>query len=121
MNAKKTVVIGLLGTVLDAKAKKITVDAADEFKAEQVYDVLFTRLAKRGLSLKCFKKGEVKAYMDPSARVLDVYTTGDVTLPKAATSPVPPVPIQSLMSSPVPIHSPPLGAVYANPHTMEQM
>ena len=47
------------------------------------------------------KKGEVKAYMDPSARVLGVY--------------------QSPLTPPVPIHSPPLGAVYANPHTMEQM
>lgn len=54
---------------LDAKAKKITVKAADEFKAEQVYNVFFGRLAKRGLSLKCFKKGKVEAALGQSGRI----------------------------------------------------
>ncbi|MBI3564917.1 MAG: YajQ family cyclic di-GMP-binding protein [Elusimicrobia bacterium] len=54
---------------LDQKAKKITVNASDEFKAEQVYEVLFTRLAKRGLSLKCFKKGKVQAALGQTGRI----------------------------------------------------
>lgn len=54
---------------LDQKAKKLTVRAADEFKAEQVYDVLFGRLAKRGLSLKCFKKGKVEAALGQTGRI----------------------------------------------------
>jgi uncharacterized protein YajQ (UPF0234 family) len=54
---------------LDVKTKKITVKAADEFKAEQVYDVLFTRLAKRGLSLKNFKKGKVEAALGQTGRI----------------------------------------------------
>lgn len=54
---------------LDQKAKKMTVRAADEFKAEQVYDVLFTRLAKRGLSLKCFKKGKAVAALGQTGRI----------------------------------------------------
>ena len=54
---------------LDVKTKKITVKAADEFKAEQVYDVLFGRLAKRGLSLKNFKKGKVEAALGQTGRI----------------------------------------------------
>lgn len=54
---------------LNVKDKKMTVNASDEFKAEQVYSVLFTRLAKRGLSLKCFKKGEVKAALGQTGRI----------------------------------------------------
>lgn len=54
---------------LDVKTKKMTVKAADEFKAEQVYDVLFGRLAKRGLSLKCFKKGKVEAALGQTGRI----------------------------------------------------
>lgn len=54
---------------LDAKAKKILVKASDEFKAEQVYSVLFGRLAKRGLSLKNFKKGKVEAALGQTGRI----------------------------------------------------
>jgi uncharacterized protein YajQ (UPF0234 family) len=61
---------------LDAKEKKITVKASDEFKAEQVYDVLFTRLAKRGLSLKNFKKGKVEAALGQTGRIEIVIESG---------------------------------------------
>jgi uncharacterized protein YajQ (UPF0234 family) len=54
---------------LDPKEKKLTVKAVDEFKAEQVYDVLFSRMAKRGLSLKCFKKGKVEAALGQTGRI----------------------------------------------------
>ena len=61
---------------LDVKTKKITVKASDEFKAEQVYDVLFTRLAKRGLSLKNFKKGKVEAALGQTGRIEIVIESG---------------------------------------------
>lgn len=67
---------------LDQKAKKITVKASDEFKAEQVYDVLFTRLAKRGLSLKCFKKGKVEAALGQTGRI-DVTIESGIPTEKA--------------------------------------
>ncbi len=61
---------------LDAKAKKLTVRAADEFKVEQVYDVLLTRLAKRGLSIRNFKKGKVEAALGQTARLEVVVESG---------------------------------------------
>ena len=54
---------------LDAKAKKLTVRASNEFKVEQVYDVLTSRMAKRGLALKNLKKGKVEAALGQTARV----------------------------------------------------
>ena len=45
---------------LDVETKKLTVRASDEFKVEQVYDVLIGRMAKRGLALKRVKKGKVE-------------------------------------------------------------
>jgi len=54
---------------LDSKAKKLTVRASNEFKVEQVYDVLLTRLAKRGLSIKNLTKGKVEAALGQTARL----------------------------------------------------
>ena len=54
---------------LDAKAKKLTVRACDEFKVEQTYDVLLSRMAKRGLALKNLKKGTVTAALGQTARL----------------------------------------------------
>lgn len=54
---------------LDAKAKKLLVRAADEFKVDQVLDVLFTRLAKRGLPVKNFTKGKVEQALGATAKV----------------------------------------------------
>ena len=54
---------------LDAKAKKLVVRAADEFKVEQAYDVLVTRLAKRGLPIKNLGKGKVVSALGQTARL----------------------------------------------------
>lgn len=54
---------------LDAKAKKLTVRACDEFKVERTYDVLLSRMAKRGLALKNLKKGTVAAALGQTARL----------------------------------------------------
>jgi len=54
---------------LDQKAKKLTVRASDEFKVEQVYDVLIGRMAKRGLALKNLKKGKVEQALGQTARL----------------------------------------------------
>jgi uncharacterized protein YajQ (UPF0234 family) len=61
---------------LDVKEKKLTVKASDEFKAEQVYDVLFTRMAKRGLSVKNFKKGKVEAALGQTGRIEIIIESG---------------------------------------------
>lgn len=61
---------------LDAKAKKLTVRAADEFKVDQVYDVLTTRMAKRGLSIKNLKKGKVEMALGQTARLEVVIESG---------------------------------------------
>ena len=61
---------------LDAKAKKLTVRACDEFKVEQVYDVLLTRMAKRGLSIKNLKKGKVEPALGQTARLEVVIESG---------------------------------------------
>ena len=61
---------------LDQKAKKLTVRASDEFKVEQVYDVLLSRMAKRGLSLKNLKKGKVETALGQTARLEVVIESG---------------------------------------------
>ena len=61
---------------LDAKAKKLIVRACDEFKVEQVYDVLTTRMAKRGLSIKNLKKGKVESALGQTARLEVVIESG---------------------------------------------
>src|ERR1044071_6088766 len=55
---------------LDQKAKTLTVRAANEFKVEQVYDVLLTRLAKRGLPIKNMTKGKVEAGLGQTAKAV---------------------------------------------------
>ncbi len=54
---------------LNAKEKKITVAASDETKVNGAVDVLMTRLAKRGLPLKNFKKGDVQQALGQTARL----------------------------------------------------
>ena len=61
---------------LDAKAKKIAVRAKDEFKLDQVYDVLLTRLAKRGLPIKNFTKGKTEAALGQTAKAEVVIQSG---------------------------------------------
>ncbi len=54
---------------LNVKDKKLIVRACDEFKVEQVYDVLLSRLAKRGLALKNLTKGKVESALGQTARL----------------------------------------------------
>ncbi|MBI4062175.1 MAG: YajQ family cyclic di-GMP-binding protein [Elusimicrobia bacterium] len=54
---------------LDAKEKKLIVRASDAFKVEQVYDVLLTRMAKRGLPIKNLTKGKVESALGQTARL----------------------------------------------------
>ncbi|MEK7232650.1 MAG: YajQ family cyclic di-GMP-binding protein [Elusimicrobiota bacterium] len=61
---------------LVVKDKKMIVRASDEFKVEQVYDVLMTRLAKRGLPLKNFTKGKPEAALGQTARLESVIQSG---------------------------------------------
>jgi uncharacterized protein YajQ (UPF0234 family) len=67
---------------LDVKAKKLTVRASDEFKTEQVYDVLITRMAKRGLAIKNLTKGKVEAALGQTAK-LDVTIQSGIPTDKA--------------------------------------
>ena len=67
---------------LDAKAKKLVVRAVDEFKVEQVYDVLLGRLAKRGLPLKNLTKGKVEAALGQTAK-MDVTIASGIPTDKA--------------------------------------
>ncbi len=61
---------------LNVKDKKLIVRASDEFKVEQVYDVLLTRMAKRGLPLKNLTKGKVEAALGQTARLEAVIQSG---------------------------------------------
>jgi len=61
---------------LDQKAKTLTVRAANEFKVEQVYDVLLTRLAKRGLPIRNLTKGKVEAALGQTARLQVAIASG---------------------------------------------
>ncbi|MBI3289082.1 MAG: YajQ family cyclic di-GMP-binding protein [Elusimicrobia bacterium] len=61
---------------LNVKDKKMIVRASDEFKVEQVYDVLLTRMAKRGLPIKNLTKGKVEAALGQTARLEVVIQSG---------------------------------------------
>jgi uncharacterized protein YajQ (UPF0234 family) len=54
---------------LVVKDKKMIIRAIDEYKAEQVYDVLLTRMAKRGLPIKNLTKGKVEAALGQTGRI----------------------------------------------------
>ncbi len=54
---------------LDPKEKKVTVRARDEARVEAALDVLYTRMAKRGVSLKNMKKGKVEQALGQTARL----------------------------------------------------
>ena len=54
---------------LDVKAKKLVLRAKDEFKVEQVFDVLTTRMAKRGLPIQNLKKGKAETALGQTARL----------------------------------------------------
>ena len=61
---------------LNAKDKKLTIAAVDEHKVEAAYDVLMTRMAKRGLPLKNFAKGKILLALGQTARMEVVVQAG---------------------------------------------
>jgi cyclic-di-GMP-binding protein len=54
---------------LNAKEKKITVRAVDEMKIENALDILYTRMAKRGLPIKNLTKGKIEQALGQTARL----------------------------------------------------
>ena len=67
---------------LVVKDKKMIIRAIDEYKAEQVYDVLLTRMAKRGLPIKNLTKGKVEAALGQTGRI-DVTIQSGIPTDKA--------------------------------------
>ena len=53
---------------LDQKAGTLTLTAEDNFKLESVWDVLQTRLIKRGVPVKNLRRGDVEAAAGSTAR-----------------------------------------------------
>lgn len=53
---------------LDKKESKLKLTAADEFKVNAVFDILVTRLAKRGAPIKNLEKGKVEAALGQTAK-----------------------------------------------------
>ena len=53
---------------LNAKDKKLVIRAEDEMKIDAVFDMLMTRMAKRGLPLKNFKKGDTLSALGQTSR-----------------------------------------------------
>ncbi|MCX5797884.1 MAG: YajQ family cyclic di-GMP-binding protein [Elusimicrobia bacterium] len=54
---------------LDAKAKMLIVRASDEMKIENALDIIYTRMAKRGIPLKNFTKGKIETALGQTARL----------------------------------------------------
>ncbi|MDD5629193.1 MAG: YajQ family cyclic di-GMP-binding protein [Elusimicrobia bacterium] len=54
---------------LDAKAKKLILRASDDMKVNNVLDILFLRMAKRGIPLKNFGKGKIEQALGQTARM----------------------------------------------------
>ena len=67
---------------LDQKAKKLVIKASDEMKIRNVYDILTTRMAKRGLPVKNFKLGEIVAALGQTTRA-DVTIQAGIPTDKA--------------------------------------
>lgn len=67
---------------LVVKDKKMIVRAIDEFKVEQVYDVLLTRMAKRGLPIKNLTKSKPEAALGQTSRI-DVTIQSGIPTDKA--------------------------------------
>jgi uncharacterized protein YajQ (UPF0234 family) len=54
---------------LDVKAKKLIVRACDDMKIDNALDILFLRMAKRGIPLKNFSKGKIEQALGQTARL----------------------------------------------------
>ncbi len=61
---------------LDAKAKKLVVRASDSMKIDNVVDILYMRMAKRGLPLKNLTKGTIEQALGQTARLEVVIQDG---------------------------------------------
>lgn len=58
------------GIELDKKANTLKLTAADEYKVDAVFDILLTRLAKRGMPVKNFEKGKVETALGQTAKAV---------------------------------------------------
>jgi uncharacterized protein YajQ (UPF0234 family) len=67
---------------LVVKDKKMIIRAVDEYKVEQVYDVLLTRMAKRGLPIKNLTKSKPEAALGQTSRI-DVTIQSGIPTDKA--------------------------------------
>lgn len=67
---------------LVVKDKKMIIRAIDEYKAEQVYDLLLTRMAKRGLPIKNLTKSKPEAALGQTSRI-DVTIQSGIPTDKA--------------------------------------
>ena len=67
---------------LVVKDKKMVIRAIDEFKVEQVYDVLLTRMAKRGLPIRNLTKSKPEAALGQTSRI-DVTIQSGIPTDKA--------------------------------------
>ncbi|MFA6316431.1 MAG: YajQ family cyclic di-GMP-binding protein [Elusimicrobiota bacterium] len=67
---------------LNEKEKKLTLRAVDDFRVKAALEVLYTRMAKRGLPLKNFTKGDVIEALGQTAR-LEVAIQSGIPIEKA--------------------------------------
>ncbi|MBU2572522.1 MAG: YajQ family cyclic di-GMP-binding protein [Elusimicrobia bacterium] len=52
----------------DKKANTLTLSSSDEFKVKAVYDVLLTKLSKRGVPLKNFQPAKIESALGGTAK-----------------------------------------------------
>jgi uncharacterized protein YajQ (UPF0234 family) len=57
-------------TTVEREEKKITIDSSDDYKVKASLDVLQSKLAKRGVSLKSLKSGNVEPSAGGRARMI---------------------------------------------------
>lgn len=70
----------------DRKEKKLTLIADDDFKLRAVTDILTTRMAKRGISLKALKFNEPETAFEGHLRqIVEIYTGIDKEKAKELT------------------------------------
>lgn len=67
---------------LVVKDKKMIIRAVDEYKVEQVYDILLTRMAKRGLPIRNLTKSKPEAALGQTSRI-DVTIQSGIPTDKA--------------------------------------
>src|SRR5687768_15344118 len=64
------------GVELDEKAGALSLQSKDEFKVKALFDIVTTRLAKRGLPLKNFKPEKIEHALGGTARQKLTITQG---------------------------------------------